>query len=218
MSTETEGPVPTTKLVKRPEPIALFDLDGTLADFDGGIEEGMQALASPAELEAGPLIWFPREQATEPKHIKARRRLIKRQPGFWRELKQLPLGMALFQEALRLKFVIDILTKAPRKNAPAWTEKVEWCEKNLPMENEDHEIGINLVTNKGRFYGRMLTDDYPPYIVKWLEHRPRGTVIMPALPWNEGFSHPQVLRVTNTEADIAKAFNLMRLVRETCLP
>ena len=203
---------------KRPEPIALYDLDGTLADFDGAMEAGMRALAAPQELEAGQEIWFPREQATEPKHIKARRRAVKRQPGFWRDLPQLQLGMRLFREALRLKFVIDILTKAPRKNAPAWTEKVEWCEKNLPMEDEDNEIGINLVTNKGRFYGRMLTDDYPPYIMKWLEHRPRGTVIMPACPWNADFTHPQVLRVRNTEEDIAKAFNLMRLVRETCVP
>jgi len=43
-------------------------------------------------------------------------------------------------------------------------------------------------------YGRALVDDWPPYVEAWLEYRPRGLVIMPDRPWNQGFSHPNVVR------------------------
>ena len=194
----------------KPDPIALFDLDGTLANFDGGMEAGMLRLATPQEIADG--VHFPREQDDEPDHIRERRRAVKRQPGFWRDLEVLPLGKQLLDHAILLGFEVSILTKAPKKNFAAWSEKVEWCWRNLPMDEAD--IGVNLVTNKGLVYGRLLVDDYPPYIAKWLAHRPRGTVIMPAWPWNEGFQHPQVFRVS--EAEIPRALDLISGVKMAC--
>lgn len=173
--------------------IALFDLDGTLADFDGGMERGMRALATPEEIAAG--TYFPREQDSEPEHIRNRRRLVKRQPGFWRELHPIKVGFSLLENAQFTGFRICVLTKAPRTNFPAWSEKVEWCHRWLPM---DKGIQVNLVEDKGLVYGRVLVDDYPPYIERWLRWRPRGTVLMPAQPWNEGAfaDEPRVLRVS----------------------
>lgn len=71
-------------------------------------------------------------------------------------------------------------------------EKVEWCHKNLPMEKG---ISVSLVENKGLVYGRVLVDDYPPYVESWLKWRPRGLVIMPAHDHNVSFSHPNVIKL-----------------------
>jgi 5'-nucleotidase len=172
------------------KPIALFDLDGTLADYDGTMDYHMKTIASPEEIQKD--TYFPREQETEPRHIKERRRLIKRQPGFWRNLKKFDLGFAVLDLAMQAGFSIDILSKAPRTNFIAWSEKVEWCHANLPM---DEGIRVNLVEKKGLFYGRVLVDDFIPYVQDWLTYRPRGLVVMPAHPHNEGFRHPQVIRV-----------------------
>lgn len=38
-------------------------------------------------------------------------------------------------------------------------------------------------------------DDYPPYVKKWLKHRPRGRVLMLATPYNQDYRHDQVLRI-----------------------
>lgn len=184
--------------------IALFDLDGTLADFDGAIRLGMMKLASPDEIVAG---LEYREKDGEPEHLTARRRLIKRVPGFWRELHRLPLGFELLQHAIDVGFNIQVLTKAPRTNFRAWTEKVEWCHAHLDVDKRN--IQINLVEDKGLVYGRMLVDDWPPYIMRWLEHRPRGQVIMPAQPWNQAFRHPQVFRCDSFHPDIRQARELM---------
>jgi len=176
--------------IEEEEKVMLFDLDGTMADFDGSMEAGMRKIATPEEIANN--TYYPREQETEPDHIKERRRLIKRQPGFWRDLARLPVGFALLEMAIEIGFHIDVLTKAPRTNFPAWSEKVEWSHKNLPISPK---FTVNLVEKKQRFYGRVLADDYPSYIAAWLSRRPRGYVIMPAQPWNADFQHPQVLRV-----------------------
>jgi hypothetical protein len=50
-------------------------------------------------------------------------------------------------------------------------------------------------------------DDWPDYITRWLQWRPRGLVIMPDRPNNKGFDHPQVHRFS--EESIHKAYELM---------
>jgi len=55
-------------------------------------------------------------------------------------------------------------------------------------------VQVTLTEDKGLVYGKVLVDDWPPYIERWLTWRPRGLVIMPARRWNATFTHPQVLR------------------------
>ena len=71
------------------EPIALIDLDGTLADFNGAMKSQMAELATPFELTQ-----YPNLENEDLPWIKARRRLIKRQPGFWEGLTPIPEGFA----------------------------------------------------------------------------------------------------------------------------
>lgn len=209
VNTETE----TTESDKRPEPIALVDMDGTLADFDGGMQKFMTSIGSPEEIAAGR--HYFQEQDNEPEHIRERRRLIKRQPGFWSGLPPLELGMAVFEHMRRLDFQISILTKAPKHNEPAWSEKVVWCNKHLPMEDG---IGMFIGTEKRLVYGKVLFDDWPKYITPWLKRRPRGLVLMPGQPWNEGaFSDlPNVIRVT--PQSLGRAYDALAKIRETCQP
>lgn len=188
------------------KPIALFDLDGTLADFHSAMDAGMRALASPAELAAG--TYFPAEDTEEP-HIRERRRIVKAKPGFWRNLKPIALGFKVLTAAIEEGYSINILTKAPRLNFPAWSEKVEWCHMHLPASSS---FSVNLVEDKGLVYGRVLVDDFPPYIERWLAWRPRGVVLMPRQPWNAQYSHEQVVPVDG-DTDINLLMEMLRNAR-----
>jgi len=162
----------------------LFDLDGTLADFDAAMKVHMLALASKGEPP-----WDPDREGDEPPWIAARRKMIKMVPGFWLNLTQMQDGFELLGMAHRLNANLVILSRGPRQNPLAWKEKIEWCRLNIPFPHE-----VTLTEDKGLVYGRVLVDDWPPYILAWLAHRPRGRVIMPARRWNEHFTHPQVFR------------------------
>jgi hypothetical protein len=61
-----------------------------------------------------------------------------------------------------------------------------WCNKHLPGRQ------ITITMDKSLTYGRVLVDDYPDYALGWLEHRPRGLVIMPKSEACKGFSHNNV--------------------------
>jgi len=166
-------------------PIALFDLDGTLADFDGAMVAAMNSLAHPDE----PAWTSTMMEAEEPPHITARRRLVKKIPGFWRGLAKLEDGFRVLSLAHIIGYRTIVLSRGPKKNSLAWGEKLDWCLNNL---SEDCQVTLTM--DKGIVYGRVLVDDWPPYIKAWLEFRKRGLVIMPARPWNIDFKHPQVLR------------------------
>lgn len=176
--------------MKSSSAIALFDLDGTLADFDFAMEIKLMSLANNIEIP------YFQEQDNEPTYMKMRRRLIKKTPGFWRELPKFSLGFQVLEEVNKLNFDIMILSKGPRNNPTAWAEKIEWCHANLPMDEMD--IKITLTEDKGLVYGKVLVDDWIPYVERWLEWRPRGLVIMPAHDRNKDFRHPNVVRYDGT--------------------
>ncbi len=168
--------------------IALFDLDGTLADFDGSMREYMRKLAAPNEPE-----WDPDREGSEDPWIKARRQMIKTVPGFWLGLAPMPDGFDLLTMARRAGYDIVVLSRGPRQNPLAWKEKIEWARAHILFEHQ-----VTLTEDKGLVYGRVLVDDWPPYLLAWLAHRPRGKVIMPARKWNVDFKHPQVLRYSDS--------------------
>lgn len=190
----------TTKPI---ELVANIDLDGTLADFDRSMHEKMVAMQAPSEepLQPGDLL---DPDKVFPDYMEARMRSIKQQPGFWRELKPIALGMEVLDLIRFHGFNINILSKGPRRNPPAWAEKVEWIHRHVPNAH-----GITITLDKGLQYGRVLFDDWPPYILRWLEWRPRGHVLMLDHAGNRTFTHPQVLRVTKLE-DLPKVSELLK--------
>jgi len=173
---------------KSPELVALVDMDGTTCDLDSVMSQALFRLASPNE----PVVEHRGPTDDDEDWLDARKSLIKKQPGFWRNLPPYPPGMRVYQLLLKLGFRVHILTKGPFNTTSAWTEKVEWCREHVP------EASVTITEDKGLVYGKVLVDDWPPYVKRWLEWRPRGLVIMPAWPWNADFTHPNVIRFDGT--------------------
>ena len=161
------------------EQIALIDMDGTVADYHNALEGDLNRILGADRSKVSP-------ETSE--NIE---RLIKGQPGWWRELEPIKLGLDIVQTLKDVGFKIMVLTKGPVYSKNAWTEKVEWCAEHLPFAD------VTITHQKNLVYGKILVDDWPPYINKWLEWRPRGMVIMPNHPWNKGFNHPNVCRVSD---------------------
>ena len=157
--------------------IALIDLDGTVADFDGAMYERMRLLQAPEETP-----YAGRDfEDKEPPHVEARRKLIQRTPGFWRDLAPIERGFEVVEEMRKLEFELHVLTKGPRSTPSAWSEKVEWVHHWLP------DALPTVTSDKSLVYGRCITDDFPPYFEAWRAQRPNGLVICVAQPWNADY-------------------------------
>lgn len=166
--------------------IALIDMDSTLCDYHGAMEEAFEKAFGLPGIE----VWKYKEFQN----------IVKRVPGFWRNLKLIPKGETIVRILKAYGFEPHILTKGPYKTTSAWTEKVEWCREHMPG------VPVTITEDKGLVYGKVLVDDWPPYCESWLQFRPRGLVIMPAYPHNEGFDtkHPdRVVRLENNWSDVS---------------
>jgi hypothetical protein len=170
--------------------IALFDMDGTLCDFENAMLRDLQSLASPDD---SPVRDF---HNGEP-HIEARMKMIKEQAGWWERLPPIFQNINVLLEAQRMGYEIHICTKGPRNTTTAWSEKKRWCDDWL----KDVEHSVHITEDKGLIYGKMLMDDWPPYVERWLEWRPRGLVIMPTYGYNKDFKHPNVIHYDGTNLD-----------------
>lgn len=177
---------------------ALLDLDGTVADYQGALRRDMMKIVSPDEVEAVFDI-FSIGRGRRPDWFEARRDLITRQPGWWRNLARLELGFEIVNVLQTYGFTIDVLTQGPATKPQAWAEKLEWCAEHLPDAN------VTITRNKALTYGRVLVDDWPGFVGPWLENRPRGLAVVPAQPWNEDFKHPNVFRYDGTNYEELRA-------------
>jgi hypothetical protein len=182
--------------------IALFDMDGTLFDYDYTMRTWLKKLASPGEginWDDPSLDPHAIGDAARP-WVQARIDMIRNTPGWWRDLPKLQLGWDLHRVAKGLGFDVHILTKGPSSRPHAWQEKVECLRKHF----DPKEITIHITEQKAGRYGRVLVDDYPDYVQQWLEHRKRGLVIMPKNKSNENFNHPNVIHYDGSAASLDK--------------
>ena len=163
------------------EPIALIDMDGTLCDYAGAMKRDLGLIAAPEED-------VPEDFAKNlPSYIKNRQKLIKTQPGWWANLQFTSFGQKILATLRQLDFQLHILTKGPTKTVSAWSEKVEWARANVP------DASVTITEDKGLVYGKVLVDDYPAYVERWLAWRPRGFVVMPAYHYNSSFKRNETL-------------------------
>lgn len=172
--------------------IGLFDLDGSLANYDEGLRYWLSLMRSPNEEKIGDNLW----EIEKHYYIKMRMLIIKSMPGFWLNLKKIDDGFKVFDLSKKIGFDNHILTKGPKKHPTAWQEKVQWCQKYL-----GEEVDIHITSDKGMVYGKFLYDDYPDYMLKWLKNRPRGLGIMPVNNSNKDFSHPRVIKYDGNNLD-----------------
>lgn len=182
------------------EPWALFDMDGTLCDYEKGLLSALNAIKSPDEPE------FYGNIRDAPKHIKTRADLIRADSIWWETLEKFQLGWDVLKVAQDLEYEIMILTQGPRRNPESWSGKKRWIDKHLGPDTD-----VTITRNKGLVYGKVLVDDYPPYAERWLSWRDRGLVIMPANKLNEGYKHSRVIRYDGTNLEqVKKAMTLIR--------
>jgi len=179
--------------------IALFDMDGTLCDYDGAIRRDYNLTKS----EGDPPYSHDNKQYP---HLKRRVDFIRNKPGWWLALDKLQLGFDILELAKMIGFDIHILTQGPRACPNAWSEKLQW------VYDKVGDVDITITRNKGLVYGTFLVDDYPPYVEAWLKWRPRGKVIMPAHEYNKDFNHPSVIRydgnnISEVDSTLLKLFN-----------
>ena len=190
--------------MKEFEKIALFDMDGTLCDYANALISALNSLKSPMEPE---ITEVPYDNA--PKYLQKRTYLITSSIEWWQNLPKLQLGFEILSYIERYGYTIMILSQGPKRNANAWTGKKKWIDENLGQD-----VNITLTRDKGLVYGKILVDDWPDYIIRWLKWRPRGLVVMPANSLNKDFKHPQVIRYDGSEESKEKLHNKLEKIEE----
>lgn len=178
----------------KPEDIALYDMDGTLCDYDLALKESMEVLRFPGE---PPYAGVPRDNTSD--YLRARSDLIRSKTNWWANLPKFQLGFDIWDLTHSMGYRHMILTQGPKRNPKAWMGKKMWIDKNIGAD-----IDITITRNKGLVYGKIFVDDWPEHVLQWLEWRPRGLVIMPAQKHNAGFSHPQVIRYDGENFEAVK--------------
>ena len=186
------------------EKVCLFDMDGTLAGYAQQLALEFNLIKHPSEKH------YTFEDFGQ--HGKAeaffenRRHYISEHGSFWEKLPPLEDGFEIFEMCKQIGFRPMVLTQGPSSKPEAWSHKIKWCQKYLP------NVDVTITRDKGLVYGRVLVDDWPDYAIRWLQHRPRGLVIMPARPWNQNISHPNILRVD--ALNFNEAQNLRNALKE----
>jgi hypothetical protein len=173
------------------EDIALFDMDGTICDFQGSLNKKFAELKSPGESD-----WDSHVTDDSPEYIRKRADMICRSEEWWATLPRFQLGWDVMEIAKELGYRIMILTQGPRRNPAAWSGKKIWLDNNLGPD-----VDVTITRDKGLVYGKVLVDDWPKYVQRWLTWRTRGTVIMPANEDNKTYLHPQVTKYDGTNLD-----------------
>lgn len=163
--------------------IALYDMDGTLFDYEGQLKKDLALLRSPGEKE----IDF--NFNNNPEYLENRMKLIKSSESWWENLPPIDAIHEFFAITKELGYRNVILTQGPKNNPSAWSGKKKCIDKHF-----GYDLDITLTRDKGLVYGKVLFDDFPDYILKWLKWRKNGLVIMPGNKSNEGFTHQQVIR------------------------
>jgi len=169
---------------REPECVALFDMDGTLCDYELGLSDAMEGLRSPGEE-----VFAGHMRDCDPSYIKNRANLIRSSEKWWAGLSKFQLGWDVLGIAREFYYRIMILTQGPKRNPASWSGKKRWIDKNL-----GEEVDVTITRDKSLVYGKVLVDDYPGYVDEWLKWRRNGLVIMPASDSNEGYEHKQVIR------------------------
>jgi len=177
-----------------PDNIALFDMDGTLCDYDSALHRELEKIRSPDEL-----VYHSLHGVKDvPDYIWARKDLITSSEDWWATLPRFQLGWDVLDVAIELGYRAEILTQGPRENPAALSGKLIW----LRNQKEDlGQIDFTMTRNKAGVYGRVLVDDFPNYIEPWLKVRPRARVIMPANSGNEGYTHERLVRYDGSNLD-----------------
>lgn len=173
-------------MTERDDKVALVDIDGTLADFRGALDRDVARVLNGHGVDVN----VPACVVQEVEY------LIRGQAGWYRNLKPIPFGFEIVRVLQEIGFRIMIMTKSSKESKNAWSEKVAWIAEHLP------EADVTVTQDKSLVYGRVLVDDYPGHFLRWMEHRPRGIVVMPTQAWNKGTPKRPNLHPVSSREDL----------------
>ena len=108
------------------ENIALFDMDGTLCDYEVALSRDLERLRSPEEG-----IWGGPVRDDAPEYLRNRADLIRSNENWWAGLPKFQLGWDVLEVAKTLEYRTMILTQGPRRNPASWSGKKKWIDRNL---------------------------------------------------------------------------------------
>lgn len=183
------------------ESIALFDMDGTLFDYNKSLLRSLNDIRSPFEKEV-----FEEDLAHAEEFISRRRKLITQSRNFWENLEKFPLGWDVLELTQELNYKHMILTQCPKDKPEAASGKLLCLKRHFP-----EGIDYTLTRDKGLVYGKVLVDDFPGYIERWLEWRDNGLVIMPANFGNRNYHHQNVIRYDGKNLDeVRRALEIVK--------
>ena len=168
-------------------------MDGTLCDYDSALLRDLNLLRNP---HAEPELKDIPHDGIAP-WLQKRVDVICDNEHWWLNLETIGRGVQVFHFARSMGYRMMICTQAPRRNPNALSGKKRWLDKHFGVD-----LDFTLTRDKGLVYGRVLMDDYPKYILRWLAWRPRGLVIMPSRKWNLSFSHSQVVRLDDSDESL----------------
>jgi 5'(3')-deoxyribonucleotidase len=150
--------------------VALVDMDGTLCQFREQLDADLARVLG-KDMET-----------MSPQAIRQVEFLIRGQAGWYRNLKPIPFGFAIVRLLQAIGFRIMIMTRGSKEAKNAWSEKAAWIAEHLP------EADVTVTQDKSLVYGKVIVDDTPAHFLPWMEHRPRGLVVMPVQPWNRNMA------------------------------
>ena len=101
------------------ENIALFDMDGTLCDYESGLSVELEKMRSPSES-----VFIPPIADDAPEYLRTRADMIRSNEKWWANLPKFKLGFDVWNVAEELGYRRMILTQGPRRNPSAWSKKV----------------------------------------------------------------------------------------------
>jgi len=162
------------------EPIILFDLDGTMVDYDNAIKRDYYFYKNPNDPHYS-------HENKKISHLRKLIDLIRCKNGWWLKLTKNKLGFDIYNIAIEIGYKPTILSKAPRNCPNAYTEKYLWVKENIG------DIDVIISPNKTIVDGLVLVDDYPKFVDPWLNEHPDGIAILPKNENNDGYSHQRAI-------------------------
>lgn len=183
--------------------IALFDMDGSLFDYEKQLKFDLSAY----EIFAGVNFDNLWEAEKTNEALKERMEEIKSRPGWWKNLPKIEAGFRIYELSKEIGFEPYILTKGPDSMPLAWMEKFECCQQwfgenlNIFIATSKKNQDGRKFPCKGLVFGKFLYDDYVPFMTEWLENRPRGLGIMLESKQNKSFQHPRLVKYNGENID-----------------
>ncbi len=184
-------------------PIALVDLDDTVADYSFGMHLTLDKLY-PASYGLFP----PNLHGDGPDHIEYLRELIYDSSDWWNELSIKVEGDEIVDRLMADGYDVKFITYARLTCPNAWFGKVKWVTGFYP----DNEL-IILSGKRDHIYGDLLFDDNVDNMTGWLDFWPLGIGVLSGIPENREYKHERCIRYEN---NIEQVLAFINEDRKTC--